>query len=115
MEDIEQLMAKLNTQDKGQALRRATRQCTVDQFEALIKQFKDLTIGDKPVVDAPDSIVGQHYTPLHVTLQDDNDTKAAKLIVLGKASVDSKSRELYQQAAPTSKIKRNPVLGKLLQ
>ncbi|MGD9591969.1 MAG: hypothetical protein AB7V32_05570 [Candidatus Berkiella sp.] len=124
--DIDALKATLKTEDNGQALRRAVDFKPIDEFEALLKAFKDLSLvnedEDTLVVNAQDSTPGKKFTPLHLALRADKASRAVRLIRAG-ASVDIQDdtqaketpKDIYQKAPNDSKVKRNKLLSGFLQ
>ncbi|MBS0285910.1 MAG: hypothetical protein JSR17_00920 [Proteobacteria bacterium] len=120
---LEAVMAALETTDPGQALRRATLFADTDTFEFLIGAMRDMTLTDGlPAIDSQDSTEQKHFTPLHLALRADKDTRAVKLLVLGGARKDipdataqkQTARDVYEKASSNSLLKKNNVLGSLL-
>lgn len=121
---LEALIAQFKTTDLGQALRRATLHADTDTFEFLLKEMSTMTLDDgSSLIDCADSTENKHFTPLHLALRADKDTRAVKLLRLGNAKTDIKddtekkqtAREIFECAPQESALKNNPILGAIMR
>jgi hypothetical protein len=120
---VDKVLFKLNTQDNGQAMRRAINFCSTYEFDVLVKYFSQLTINDNPL-DAADQVPQKHYTPLMLCLTRDSSTspgRAIKLLQSGKVSPDKPdaqgetARDYFAKLPEDSLMAQNSILQRHLQ
>lgn len=116
---LENVMAQLETDKPGQAMRRAAAGLTdVDSFDFLLEKFSALSLDANPINEA-DLIADKGFRPLHLSLKEDLATRAVKLL---KSHAEPYLEDAHHQTAvdvfeakeSDSKVKTNPELRKFL-